>query len=462
MLRRRFVVALGVSALAAVAGAAPASGSAPTTLRHLGQATSWGGSISNAVSPRPETCTEFTCNTYDVAVGVAPGTWRPPGGLLVSLKWPDAQLDAFYDLDVYVYGPDGKLAARSNNVTYSSAEGAWVQNPKNGRYRIVVVPRDVIGTSPYRLRAALKRGWTVHTPQTSQVADPTGTGTLPYTPDFTFLGTRPRHPKALLPDLAPDKPKNFHIESAVGGTFYQSMDRNLRHQPSCYAQETTGADADRPGDQQPGALRCLRFDQSLINRGRGPFEIRAYPNNGNGTDAWQVVYRTDGTYFGRKAGEAVFSNAHGHIHYRHFDDTGLYTVGPHGRPGKLVKAMVDKGRCAVDTTDVAFGTPREGPAHYYVPSTCDQNDNQDPRDPAYKNASYFRSAISPGWADTYPWFIPDSYIDITHVPDGRYIIVDRINEAGHVLESSRSNNTSMACVEFHGTTVSGCPTLSGG
>ena len=97
-----------------------------------------------------------------------------------------------------------------------------------------------------------------------------------------------------------------------------------------------------------------------------------------------------------------------------------------------------------------------------MPSTCDQNDNQDPRDPAYKNASYFRSAISPGWADTYPWFIPDSYIDITHVPDGRYIIVDRINEAGHVLESSRSNNTSMACVEFHGTTVSGCPTLSGG
>ncbi|TML78510.1 MAG: hypothetical protein E6G07_09525, partial [Actinobacteria bacterium] len=87
-----------MSALAAVAGAAPASGSAPTTLRHLGQATSWGGSISNAVSARPETCTEFTCNSYDVAVGVAPGTWRPPGGLLVSLKWPDAQLDAFYDL----------------------------------------------------------------------------------------------------------------------------------------------------------------------------------------------------------------------------------------------------------------------------------------------------------------------------------------------------------------------------
>jgi hypothetical protein len=59
-----------------------------------------------------------------------------------------------------------------------------------------------------------------------------------------------------------------------------------------------------------------------------------------------------------------------------------------------------------------------------------------------------RSAISPGWAGTYPWVIPDSCIDVTHVTDGRYVIVDRIDEAGHVLESRRSNNRSIACVEL--------------
>ena len=458
MRHRRIVVVFHVTALIALASAAPAA--AQPTLNRTGQAAAWSGSISNSAAPRPESCTEYTCHSYGLTVKVPRGARRIPLGLLVSLKWPDDQLDAFYDLDVYVYGPGGGLVGRSNNVTYSSAEGAWVQNPKNGAYRIVVAPRDVVGTSPYRLRAVLKTGWTVHTPQTSQVADPTSTGTLPYTPDFVFLGKRPRGPRALLPDLVPDRAKNFHIESAVGGTFYQSMDRNLRHQPSCYAQETTGADGDKPGDQPVGTLRCLRFDQSLINRGRGPFEIRAYPNNGNGTDAWQVVYRTNGTYFGRKAGQAIFSNAHGHIHYRHFDDTGLFAVGPNGRPGRLVKAMVDKGRCAVDTTDPSFGTRSDGPAHYFVPSTCDQNDNADPHDPAYPNANYFRSAISPGWADTYPWFIPDSYIDITNVPDGRYLIVDRINEAGNVLESRRSNDVSVACVEFHGTTANECPVVT--
>jgi len=237
------------------------------------------------------------------------------------------------------------------------------------------------------------------------------------------------------------------------------LDHCIRPPTSCYPQEAGGADADEPGSQKNHPTRCLRFDQGLRNVGRGPFEIRVYPNNGNGTDAWQAIYRSDGSYIERKAGRAKFSNAHGHVHYQGFEDTGLYTTGSGGHPGKLVKQMADKGRCAVDTTDPEFGQAANGPPHYFVPSTCDTNDNQDPMDPVYPNASYFRSAISPGWQDTYPWFILDSYIDISDVRDGRYLIVDRVNRLGIVKESSRANDTSMACVEFHGTTVSACPVV---
>src|SRR5204863_515705 len=184
----------------------------------------------------------------------------------------------------------------------------------------------------YRIHVDFKRGWTVHTHETDELADP-GPNALPYTSDFVFLGKRPRKPRLLMPDVEPSKPANFHIESAAGTTFYQSFDRGLRQQPS------------------------------------------------------------------------------------------------------------------------------NGPPHYFVPSTCDTNDNQDPKDPVYPNAEYFRSAISPGWQDTYPWFILDSYIDISDVRDGRYLIVDRVNTSGVVQEKTRANNTSIACVEFHGTTAAACPVV---
>jgi hypothetical protein len=447
-----------VCGTALLACAAPAA--AEPSLTSLRATASWSGSISNTAVPAPSACTQLTCQSSGLRLRLPRRSLRSPAGMLVSLRWPDEQLDALYDLDLYVYGPDGSLVAKSNMVTYSSAEGAWVQNPANGRYRVVVAGRDVAGTSPYRIHVDLKRGYTVHTKQSSQVADPTDADALPYTPDFVFLGSRPRRPRRLLPDLVPDRPKNFHIESAVGTTFYQSFDRGLRHQPSCYLQETTGADADHPGDQKPGALRCLRFDQGLINRGSGPFEIRAFPDQGNGTDAYQVVYRTDGSYAERKAGSAEFSNAHGHVHYRGFENTGLYTINPDGTAGRLVKKMVDKGRCAVDTTNWDFGRRSNGPPHYYVPSTCDTNDNEDPDDHFYPDADYFRSAISPGWEDLYPWFILDSYLDITDVPDGRYLVIDRINEARIVQERTRRNDVSKACVEFHGTTVSECAVVT--
>src|SRR6266540_4058543 len=237
-----------VVAVALLVSAAPAA--AEPTLTSLRDTATWSGSISNTAVPAPSACTEATCQSYDLSLKLRRRALRRPAGMLVSLRWPDEQLDAFYDLDLYVYGPDGSLVARSNMVTYSSAEGAWVQNPRNGRYRVVVTARDVAGTSPYRIHVDLKRGYTVHTKQTSQVADPTSANALPYTPDFVFLGRRPQRPRPLLPDLMPDKPKNFHIESAAGTTFYQSFDRGLRHQPSCYPQETTGADADHPGDQK--------------------------------------------------------------------------------------------------------------------------------------------------------------------------------------------------------------------
>lgn len=110
----------------------------------------------------------------------------------------------------------------------------------------------------------------------------------------------------------------------------------------------------------------------------------------------------------------------------------------------------------IDLLNPRFGTAADGPSRYRVPGTCDAEDNVDPNDPLYPGQQYFRMGLSSGWEDIYPWFIPDQYIDITDVPDGRYLIVYRVNVSGEVVEATRRNNATGACVEFSGTTVDAC------
>jgi hypothetical protein len=446
-MRRGFVLGVVAGALVAL----PASASAVPTLHGFKSVARWSGQMGTGVIVDPSLCQPGLCDTRSLRLALPAGAFSAwPGGLVVGLQWPDDELDLGYDLDLYVYGPDGNLAGSSTMLQYSSDEAAWIQNPVNGEYKIVVTPHGEIGTTDYKLVARLD--WGRSTTQKTTLL-----GLQPWDQQMVVLGKRPATPKvALLPDLIPLKAHNFHMETAAAVNFYTAFDRGLRHPPSCNPQETLGLDDDSPGSDTPHPTRCLRFDSDLVNGGPGPFEIRAYPNNGSGTDAWQVIYNTDGSYAEHKAGKAVFSNAHGHVHFDGFEETGLYEMHADGTPGKLIQTMVDKGRCALDTHNHRFGKRGDQPIRYIFPSTCDQADNQDPDDPIYPNAMYFRSGISAGWDDEYPWFIPDQYIDVSNVPDGRYLIIERINVGHNVDESDPSNNTAVACVDLTQTSAGPC------
>ncbi|HWH44788.1 MAG TPA: lysyl oxidase family protein [Thermoleophilaceae bacterium] len=429
------------SVLGALALTAPAQAA---TLTEVGDSARWSDSISNASAPHPAACTPLTCRSYELDLALHAGAWDEPGGLLVSLRWPEEQLDAGYDLDLYLYGPAGDVLAKSDSVIYAAAEGLWLQDPPNGRYRVVVAARDVVGTSPFEVIATAKRGWSVAT-----------TSLLLGGGDLTFPGTRPAEPEPLLPDLVPAEPGNFRIESTLAVNFYQATQRVPTHQPSCYPQETAGLTADEPG-QGGNPLRCLRWDMVVENLGAGPFELRAYPGSATPATGYQAVYGSDGSYELRQVGGAYYSSAHGHVHFRGLDQVGLHTVAEDGSPGELVAVMPDKGICTIDLLNRSFGTAADGPSRYRFPSTCDAEDNADPNDPLYPGLQFFRMGLSAGWADIYPWFIPDQYIDITDVPDGRYLVVYRVNVSGAVTEATRHNNEAIACVEFHGTEASSC------
>lgn len=423
-------------------------------LARIGASARWSGAVSNATAPHPAACVEVTCRSYLLDVSVR-SDHRTDIGLLVSLRWPTEQLDLGYDLDLYLYGPGDELVGKSNTVGYSVAEALWLQRPASGRYRIVVAPRDVAGTSPFDVFASLARGWSVSTTSSVLGAADAAADLSPHVSTLTFLGERPPTTEQMLPDLVALTPSNFHIESTAAASFYVASERVPAHQPSCYPQEITGATADEPGSQQP-VLRCLRWDMTVSNVGRGPLEIRAYPESETPTDAFQAVYRSDGSYVLEKVGDAKFSSAHGHVHVRGMDEAGLYTIDADGSPGRRVGALPEKGFCPLDLIDASFGTRADGPSRYVYPSTCDAETNRDPRDPLYPNEQYFRMGISSGWADIYPWLIPDQYIDITNVPDGRYLIVYRVNAAERIMEATDRNNTASTCVEFHDTTVSAC------
>ena len=429
----------------------------------------WSGSfLAGAIpaAPPKESCASTpACDVVTLDVKLPASTWKgDPGGMLVAIQWP--YIDGGYDLDLHVIGPDGDEVATSDTTAFSRNEGAWVENPKPGTYSVVVaprlvwaVPRDVagqlgepkLGPLDYDGFVELERGLTITRHETS--------AGMPYDRTIIAHGRRTAHPvRELLPDLVSTKPAEFHMETGQGALFYFFMDRGLRHQPSCYPQETTGLNKDTPEPTLSGPTRCLRWDQGEYNFGEGPLELHNYSNKGDGTELYQRVYSTDGSVTQRLAGSVKFSSTHGHFHAQGFQDIGLYQRRADGSAGALVARPPNKGICMVDIENGYFAKPGKpaSPLQMDLPGTCDASTHQDPNDPTYPDEPYLQMGITPGFADVYPWFVADQYIDVTNVPDGTYILRATVNQSRRIRETDYLNNAAQACVDIEGQTATAC------
>lgn len=465
--RRRFLAAASASALAvplgvAFPGAAGATAYPAVTLTDTAQTATWSGEfVAGAVGvwpvvSLPDACTPELCDVVPVDIQLPAGTWaKRPGGLLVAIRQPVLETAA-NDIDLFVYGPDHALVASKSAPVMN--EAVWVPNPVNGRYQVVVVPKLVVSQpvvegvfEPVRYDGFIEfeRGRTVE-------RDETNLG-QPYWHQFVAFGhTSSTRARELLPDLVPTTPRNFHIESTAGVAAYFYVDRGLRHQPSCYPWETSGLTDDDPAPAD-GPLRCLRFDQGEYNLGDGPLELHVYQGT---SEAYQRIYASDGSV--RQVGpmgEVQFSDSHGHFHYRGFQDVQLYRIADGGSL-EFVTDGVGKGICMGDVEMYSFGRS-DGPisplGYPVFGGTCDVATHQDPNDPTFPNTDYFEMGISVGWADVYPWFIADQYVDITDAPDGKYAVVVRQDVNGRVVEKDTTNNTAIGCVEITGDVAADIP-----
>ena len=88
--------------------------------------------------------------------------------------------------------------------------------------------------------------------------------------------------------------------------------------------------------EEDGAQTCLRFDQIIANRGRGPIEIAYKVPSGSEPDqsvpfpVAQRVYKSDGTFTDRSAGTVNYHAIHGHYHYSSFANALLWKSNRRG------------------------------------------------------------------------------------------------------------------------------------
>jgi hypothetical protein len=376
----------------------------------------WAGKhFENSLSPPvPELCGITDCDEFKLRLALPARTWRRPGGVQIGIKWydpPEAQ-----DLDLYVYGPDGRQVAKSDGIFASTAEAVTLKKPANGEYRVVVIPRDTTDRGlDYRGIAMVQR----------------------------FPKARPV--KRLLPDIVALPPRDPHFE--IGAYLFHpaaqapkdlepALDQ-LQSTTNCYPEEIV----------ELGAKRCLRFDQVVANYGKGPFELRLDMDQLlTDKQIRQRVYRTDGSFLDRKADTYEFHPAHAHFHYKNFAVSTLWAADGDGRKKgrRPVRTGKKNGFCMIDVENRWFGRQGDGSRNYYFPR-CNLPTETDP------NGHHIMvNGISPGWADVYNWYLADQFIDIAGVADGCYVLQTEGDPHNTIIESNERDNVASSLIKLTG------------
>jgi hypothetical protein len=228
-----------------------------------------------------------------------------------------------------------------------------------------------------------------------------------------------KSPKPLLPNLTPLPP------ATLVGPMTGALDSFGYAYPApvvvngCLPDETA----------RNGALRCLRFETAVANVGRGPLEI-AYRVEPPATNAYQIVHHAGGTTSDRFAVASEFHPTHAHFHFKDFYVTRLWKYGEAG--SKPVTSGSKSGFCPEDSG---------GAQQNY---SCLTEYRMGPAGPEQV------VGISAGSYDTYRVHLPDQYLEITDVPDGRYVLEIELDPDDNVAETNERDNKVCVVIRLTG------------
>jgi hypothetical protein len=185
-----------------------------------------------------------------------------------------------------------------------------------------------------------------------------------------------------------------------------------------------------------GARRCLRFDTAIANVGAGPLEV-AYKVDGPEVDAMQRIYRRDGSFSERFASTSEFHPTHTHFHIKDFYVSRLWILDRSGgiRGREPQATTLKNGFCPEDSSNYGGSEPRY---------SCRQ-------DIETEDGVQQIVGISSGWMDVYGYNLPDQYIEVSVVEDGRYLLEISIDPNDAFKESNEEDNSVCLNVRLKGT-----------
>jgi hypothetical protein len=173
----------------------------------------------------------------------------------------------------------------------------------------------------------------------------------------------------------------------------------------------------------------LRFSATIVNVGKGPFELAATRSSTTSDFAVsQLVTQSDGSRTQTSLPSSLVFGGDGHSHW-HVRDLETYELRRLDN-GVKVGTSSKGGFCFFDTTAYRLSLPGAPQQSVYSSAGCGGHD-----------ALSVTMGLSVGWGDRYPWSLPDQFIDITALSNGQYRLIATADPKGTFVESSRGNNS---------------------
>lgn len=169
--------------------------------------------------------------------------------------------------------------------------------------------------------------------------------------------------------------------------------------------------------------RHIRLSTGTPNIGAGKLYVYGGPNLGNGNQqVIQRIYRDNGTFWDRTAGEFVYHPTHNHIHVEAWCQYRIREILPGDGVGAVLAEGEKTSYCILDLTVYNSSLPGFPPGGQF--NSC---------------ASTIQG-LSVGWMDIYSKELDGQWIDITGLADGEYWLEAEVDPEGHFLESNENNN----------------------
>lgn len=180
----------------------------------------------------------------------------------------------------------------------------------------------------------------------------------------------------------------------------------------------------------------LRFSATVVNVGADRFELKATRSNAAASFAVaQRVFNSDGTSTDIPVPAQLVFAGDGHTHW-HVKELATYRLERLDN-GVKVGTSAKGGFCFFDTTPYRLSVPGAPQGPVYSSSGCGTQDSLQ-----------LTMGLSVGWGDRYGWTLPDQYIDITAVANGKYRLYATANEFAHFQETTVANNATWVDVSL--------------